>query len=108
MRSSVDDLVRWDNAIRMGALLWRESWDRMATRFKLNGGGHTGYGYGWFIRKLDGSDAIEHGGDIGGFSADTLSFPREQIFIAVLANTDSHVPAPDTIVEKIAKIILRP
>jgi CubicO group peptidase (beta-lactamase class C family) len=67
----------------------------------------TGYGYGWFIRRLGGSNALEHGGDIGGFSADTWRFPKEEIFIAVLANSDFHEPAPDTIAEKIAKIILR-
>lgn len=108
MRTSVDDLMRWDDAIRIGALLRRESWERMAKDFTLSDGSHTGYGYGWFIRKLRGDDALEHGGDIGGFSADTWRFPKEQIFIAVLANNDSHEPAPDTICEKIAKIIFAP
>lgn len=108
MRTSVDDLVRWDNAIRIGALLRRESWERMSKDFTLSDGSHTGYGYGWFIRRLRGSDALEHGGDIGGFSADTWRFPKEQVFIAVLANSDSHEPAPDTIAEKIAKIIFAP
>ncbi|WP_157979155.1 serine hydrolase domain-containing protein, partial [Rhodoferax ferrireducens] len=52
MRTSVDDLVRWDNAIRIGALLRRDSWERMAKDFTLNDRSHTGYGYGWVIRKL--------------------------------------------------------
>lgn len=107
IRTSVNDLVRWDNAIRTGALLRRESWDHMATDFTLRDGHHTGYGYGWFIRKFGGSNALQHGGDIGGFSADTWRFPREDIFIAVLSNSDSHEPAPDAIAEKIAKIVLR-
>jgi CubicO group peptidase (beta-lactamase class C family) len=108
MRTSVDDLVRWDHATRIGALLRRASWERMAKDFTLSDGGHTGYGYGWFIRRFRGNDALEHGGDIGGFSADTWRFPKEQIFIAVLANNDSHEPAPDAIAEKIAKIIFAP
>lgn len=107
LRTSVDDLVRWDSAIRTGMLLRRESWDRIAADHTLNGGSHTGYGYGWFIRKVGGSNALEHGGDIGGFSADTWRFPKEELFVAVLANSDAHDPAPDTIAEKIAKIILR-
>lgn len=106
MRTSVDDLVRWDNAIRIGALLSRESWVRMTKDFTLSDGSNTGYGYGWFIRRLGGNKVLEHGGDIGGFSADTWHFPEAQIFIAVLANSDSHEPAPDTIAEKIAKFIL--
>ncbi len=107
LRTSVDDLVLWDNAIRAGLLLRRESWDRMATDYTLTGGKHTGYGYGWFIRRLVGSNALQHGGDIGGFSADTWRFPKEEIYVAVLSNSDSHEPAPDAIAEKIAKIILR-
>jgi CubicO group peptidase (beta-lactamase class C family) len=107
LRTSVDDLVLWDNAIRAGALLKRESWDRMAADYKLVSGRYTGYGYGWFIRRLAGSNALQHGGDIGGFSADTWRFPKEAIYIAVLSNNDSHEPAPDAIAERIAKIILR-
>jgi len=107
LRTSVDDLARWDSAITTGTLLRRESWDRMATDYTLNDGSHTGYGYGWFIRRLSGSNALEHGGDIGGFSADMWRFPKEELFVAVLANSDSHDPAPDTIAEKIAKIISR-
>lgn len=107
LRTSVDDLVRWDRAITTGTLLRRESWDRMATDYTLKGGGHTGYAYGWFMRRLNGSNALEHGGDIGGFSADLWRFPKEELFIAVLANNDAHEPAPDSIAEKIAKIILR-
>jgi CubicO group peptidase (beta-lactamase class C family) len=107
LRTSVDDLVRWDSAITTGKLLGRVSWDSMAKDRPLNGGSHTGYGYGWFIRSLGGSHALEHGGDIGGFSADTWRFPKEELFVAVLTNNDSHEPAADSIAEKIAKILLR-
>lgn len=107
LRTSIDDLARWDGAIRDGALLTAASWERMASDHALSDGSKTGYGYGWFIRKLAGSHAIEHGGDIGGFSADMWRFPKEEIFIAVLGNSDAHDPAPDAIAEKIAKTILR-
>jgi CubicO group peptidase (beta-lactamase class C family) len=106
LRTSVDDLVLWDRAIAQGKLLRRESWDRMATNTTLNGGGRTDYGYGWFIRKLGDSQALQHSGDIGGFSADTWRFPERELFIAVLANNDSHQPGPDFIAEKIARIVL--
>lgn len=107
LQTTGDDLVRWNNAITTETLLSRAAWEQMATDHRLNDGSRTGYGYGWFVRKLGGSTALEHGGDIGGFSADTWSFPKEEIFLAVLANNDSHEPAPDAIAEKIAKMILR-
>ncbi|MEI7763962.1 MAG: serine hydrolase, partial [Comamonadaceae bacterium] len=99
---------RWNVAITKGMLLRRESWDQMTAEHTLKGGRRTGYGYGWFMRKLSGSLAQQHGGDIGGFSADTWRFPKEDLFIAVLTNNDSHDPAADSVAEQIAKIILRP
>lgn len=107
LRTTVDDLVRWDSAIAAGLVLQRASWDRMAVNTTLPGGGRTGYGYGWFVRRFAGSDGLEHGGDISGFSAALWRFPTEEIFIAVLANSDSHEPAPDVVAEKIAKFLLR-
>jgi D-alanyl-D-alanine carboxypeptidase len=50
---------------------------------------------------------MEHGGDIGDFSADVWRFPKEELFIAVLTNNDAHHPAADEVAEKIAKIVLR-
>lgn len=54
----------------------------MATSYKLHGTRPTGYGYGWFVRTIRGKNAFEHGGDIGGFSADIMRLPQEGIFIA--------------------------
>jgi D-alanyl-D-alanine carboxypeptidase len=107
LRTSVDDLARWDRAISDGILLSRSAWDKTGADSILNDGARTGYGYGWFRRKLAGSAALRHGGDIGGFSADLWRFPAEGLFVAVLANDDSHDPGADGIAEKIAKIMLR-
>lgn len=106
LRTSVDDLALWDQAIVHGKLLKPESWQRMATSYRLHGTRATGYGYGLFIRSIRGKAAIEHGGDIGGFSADMMRFPQEEIFIAVLANNDAGDPAPDELAAKIAALVL--
>ncbi len=106
LRTSVDDLALWDQAIVHGKLLNPESWQRMATSYRLHGIRATGYGYGFFIRSIRGKAAIEHGGDIGGFSADMMRFPQEGIFIAVLANNDAGDPAPDELAAKIAALVL--
>lgn len=104
--TSVDDLALWDQAIVQGKLLKPESWQRMATSYRLHGTRPTGYGYGFFIRSIRGKAAIEHGGDIGGFSADVMRFPQEGIFIAVLANNDAGDPAPDELAAKVAALVL--
>jgi len=106
LRTSVDDLALWDQAIVHGKLLQPESWQRMATSYRLHGIRATGYGYGFFIRSIRGKAAIEHGGDIGGFSADMMRFPQEEIFIAVLANNDAGDPAPGELAAKVAALVL--
>jgi D-alanyl-D-alanine carboxypeptidase len=79
----------------------------MFTSSALNNGTSTGYGYGWFIRKMGGSEVLEHGGLITGFSADVLRFPREGIFIAILTKTDSQDPDQESLAQKVAKVVLR-
>jgi D-alanyl-D-alanine carboxypeptidase len=106
LRTSVDDLALWDQAIVDGKLLKPESWQKMTTSYRLHGIRATGYGYGFFIRSIRGRAAIEHGGDIGGFSADMMRFPQEGIFIAVLANNDAGDPAPNELAAKIAALVL--
>ncbi|MBC3879612.1 beta-lactamase family protein [Undibacterium sp. FT79W] len=106
LRTSVDDLALWDQAIVHGKLLKPESWQRMVTSYRLHGIRATGYGYGFFVRSIRNKAAIEHGGDIGGFSADMMRFPQEEIFITVLANNDAGDPTPDELVAKIAAIVL--
>ncbi|WP_439606050.1 serine hydrolase domain-containing protein [Hydrogenophaga sp.] len=104
LRTSVDDLAIWHQAMVSGTLLKPEAWKRMMTSRVLANGKPTGYGYGLFIRKRRGQIAIEHGGDIGGFSADTLYLPADNIYITVLANNDSLDTPPDELVEKIAAL----
>lgn len=106
LRTNADDLALWNQAIAQGKLLNPESWQRMSTSYRLRGSRPTGYGYGLFIRTLHGKAAIEHGGDIGGFSADAIRFPQEGIFIAVLTNSDAGAPAADALAEKIAGLVL--
>lgn len=106
LRSSVDDLAHWDAAIVAGKLLRPESWKRMMTSYILSNGKPTGYGYGWFVRKIQGREALEHGGDINGFSGDTMRFPAEGYYIAVLVNSDTQQPDTQTLAEKIAALLL--
>lgn len=106
LRSSVDDLAHWNAAIVAGKLLRPESWKRMMSSSLLSNGKPTGYGYGWFVRKIQGRDALEHGGDINGFSGDTMRFPAEGYYIAILVNSDTQEPDTQTLAEKIAALLL--
>lgn len=107
LRTSVDDLAVWNQAIVEGRLLKAESWKKMSTPYVFKNGRSSPYGYGFFIRKIHGKDAIEHGGDIPGFSAGTLRLPGDGLYVAVLGNSDSLIVAPGVLVETIADIVSR-
>ncbi|WP_181373092.1 serine hydrolase [Massilia glaciei] len=110
--SCVDDLARWDAAITAGRLLKPASWARAFTPHKPGGGapdghGHGhGHGYGWAMGALKGSPTIGHGGGINGFSSYAMRLPQEQVYVAVLLNSESGVADPALIAHTAAGIAI--
>lgn len=86
---SVEDLARWAAALHHGRVLSAGSYERMtATTTTLADGTTFPYGFGLFGAEVRGRRALEHGGDIFGFSTESIYFPEEDLFIAILANSD--------------------
>jgi CubicO group peptidase (beta-lactamase class C family) len=84
--TTVDDLLKWDEALRGGKLLSHASRAAMfASQFKTQRGG---VGYGWFVRRAqDGSTShFQHGGNGAGFTSVLIHRPKDHVYIAVLAN----------------------
>ena len=90
---SVEDLARWANALHHGRVLSAESYAGMTGTTSLAGGNSFPYGFGLFTERSRGRQALEHGGDIFGFSTESIYFPEEDLFVAVFANSDR--PAAD-------------
>jgi CubicO group peptidase (beta-lactamase class C family) len=87
--STVDDLLKWDNALYGDRLLACESRAAMfAPQFKTQRGG---VGYGWFLRRsADGSTShFQHGGGGAGFTSVLIHRPKDRVYIAVLGNLGS-------------------
>jgi CubicO group peptidase (beta-lactamase class C family) len=83
--STVEDMLKWDQALSSEKILSRVSLDKMFRPVKDD------YGYGWLITETFGRKDIFHGGGTPGFSAWVERWPGEKMFVAVLANT---APAP--------------
>lgn len=86
--STVEDLLRWDQALYTGTLLPEAARQVMWTPFKDN------YAYGWNIGPpaagaFGGHRRIAHGGGINGFSAMFVRLPDPKMTVIVLANNDS-------------------
>lgn len=84
--STLDDLLKWDEALYGDKLLSPESREAMfSIQFKTARGG---LGYGWFVRKApDGLIShFQHGGGGAGFTSVLIHRPKDHVYIAVLGN----------------------
>jgi CubicO group peptidase (beta-lactamase class C family) len=87
--STVDDLLKWQNALRTNQLIKRSSFEKATNGSTLNTGEKIIYGYGFRAGDLNGSPTIEHSGGIYGFSANGIYLPKEDIYVIGLTNFDN-------------------
>ena len=103
---SAEDLATWGQALHHGKVVSTASYARMITPTKLPDGTAAPYGFGLFLEAVRGHDSIGHGGGIFGFSTDSLYFPKDDLFIAVLTNSDSPKTSPDVAIRRLAAMAL--
>lgn len=93
IQSTVDDLLKWNTALKSGILLKQETLQQAIHPQKLPDGTLTGYGFGWYVEELHGSPTWRHGGMVPGYTAETLYLPEEDVYIVILTNTEfSQIP----------------
>lgn len=88
IQATVEDLYKWQQAVQSYKLVKKESLDKAFTRYKLNNGSETNYGYGWRFGYIQESPSIWHGGAINGFKTMSIYLPKEDVFIALFSNCD--------------------
>ena len=93
LMTTVDDFIKWENALKNHSLLSAESLKLATTNHKANNGKPLNYGYGWMINQIYDSPTVEHGGGIFGFSSYALQLPEQDISILVFTNSNSFNPA---------------
>ncbi len=91
--SSLDDLEKWDRALREHALLSATEMEPALTPVRPTGGPGTSpggpsvsYGFGWFLGSYRGHARMSHDGETIGFRTTIQRFPDDQLTIIVLAN----------------------
>jgi CubicO group peptidase (beta-lactamase class C family) len=101
--SCLEDLARWDEALRTHALLTEEemkpaltpvrladgsepSWPKEGGGDNLYPGRAVSYGYGWFLDPWQGHGRQWHHGETMGFRAIVDRFPTDGLTVIVLAN----------------------
>jgi D-alanyl-D-alanine carboxypeptidase len=102
--STVEDLYRWDRALKTEKILKQDSLKAAWTPALNN------YGYGWSMGEIKGDQiagshkTIGHGGGINGFSTMMLRLPDDDAFVAVFANMET--PDSGRIANELARILL--
>ncbi|HEY7850173.1 MAG TPA: serine hydrolase domain-containing protein [Ktedonobacterales bacterium] len=84
--STVEDLARWDLALRDGRLLDHATQAAMTTPTRLTDGHTVGYGMGWGLSTYRGKRVIHHAGGVPGYTAFYGRFPDDDLSIIVLSN----------------------
>lgn len=96
LMSSVDDMLKWQNAINDKLLLNEKTLQKVFTNYTLNNGDSINYGYGWHLKNIDGVPTREHGGSIFGFKSMGVYVPSLDIYIIGFSNCDCNSPTKVT------------
>ncbi len=83
------DLAQWDISMMNRSLLAAKSYDEMFAPVLLKDGSSSHYGLGLFVSDLQGHAELEHSGEVSGFVAENMVFPKDKLAIAVLTNQDA-------------------
>jgi CubicO group peptidase (beta-lactamase class C family) len=101
---TAEDLARWNVGMLQQKLLKPESYRAMQTEVLLKNGLGISYGLGIDVLKSGGRRALEHGGEVSGFTAENVVFPDDNAAITVLVNQDA-IGTSGVIAHKIADLL---
>jgi CubicO group peptidase (beta-lactamase class C family) len=99
--SSVEDLVKWNDALHNGKILSEVGYREFITPVTLNDGTVTQYAKGITVTESHGRTMLEHGGGIFGYLSENMYYPQDKLSIVVLVNTAGPV-GPTEIANHIA------
>ena len=98
--SSLEDLAKWDRALREHTLLSAREMQVAMTPVKVSGGQPTepdgspaAYGFGWFLNPYKGHQRMWHYGETVGFRTAIQRFEQDDLTIIILCNRSDLDPA---------------
>ncbi|WP_306521819.1 serine hydrolase [Rheinheimera sp.] len=87
LRSTVDDMNLWDQALYSNKLVPQALLQQSFIKHPSTDGQPQPYGYGWMMADLAQLPTQEHSGGIEGFSSYIIRIPAQQVYVVVLANS---------------------
>jgi len=92
---TAEDLAKWNISIMDQELLQPASYRELEREVQLSNGLGTRYGLGVSVAMEAGHRAVSHGGEVSGFTAESVVFPDEQVSVVALTNQDAASAAGD-------------
>jgi CubicO group peptidase (beta-lactamase class C family) len=86
---TAEDLAKWNISIMDQRLLKPASYRELEREVQLNNGLGTRYGLGVSVGMEAGHRAISHGGEVSGFTAESIVLPDERVSVVALTNQDA-------------------
>lgn len=98
LRTTAIDLATWHQALFAGRIVNADSLSAMTSPGRLSNGeiavrpdapitlGRPNYGFGLELGTLDGQKVIGHGGSVPGFTAYLVTFPGQNMSMAIMTN----------------------
>jgi CubicO group peptidase (beta-lactamase class C family) len=102
--STVDDLLKWQNALNSNTLIKKSSLEKAISPTRLINGKKIPYGYGWRMANLKGSPVLAHTGSTKGFTSVVMFFPKENIYVTALTNCNCKKAAE--MAKKVSTLVL--
>jgi hypothetical protein len=103
---TVEDLARWGAALHHGKAVRPETYSLMVAPTKLPDGTTSPYGFGLGTSTLRDREVVGHSGGIFGYSTDSAYLPKEDIYIAVFANSDEPATSPSLVIQRLGALAL--
>jgi len=103
---TAEDLEKWNISLLKQSLLKPASYVALETAVNLKNGANTGYGLGISVRQKLGHRELRHGGEVSGYTAESIVLPEDGITVVVLTNQDA-VDTPQTIGDQIVTSLLK-
>ena len=103
--STIDDMYKWDEALKANKLISGELKEQAFTRAKIRNRWAVDYGFGYRLREKDGHKVVYHHGLWNGFRTSFVKYPSADATLIVLNHTNSL--AKNTLANKLEHLILQ-
>ena len=92
---TAEDLAKWNISIMDQKILQPASYRELEREVQLNTGLGTRYGLGVSLGMENGHLAVSHGGEVSGFTSESVIYPLDRVSVIALTNQDAASAADD-------------